>query len=253
MSWFKIFNMKNIPILIPLFLLISLISCSSNQATTAVEAKEISYMKKDILTKNEAEDLLVLREEEKLARDVYMHSYDKYKKQIFYNISLSEQQHMDKVLFLLLKYGLKDPAAIERGKFNNEKLQELYNTLTAQSDISLVEALKVGATIEDLDIFDIDAFMKRTNDVTIIDVYNKLNCGSRNHLRAYVKQIKKYNATYAPQYLSQEKFNTIIKSSQEQCGKNKEKGKGNRMGKGHGQGKGKKKGQGRGRNRNTAW
>ncbi len=216
--------------------------------------EETTYIKKDILTQNEATDLLVLREEEKLARDVYMYAYDKYKTQIFYNISLSEQQHMDKVLFLLLKYGLKDPANAERGIYNNTKLQDLYNKLTAQVNVSLVEALKVGATIEDLDIFDIDEFMSRTNDEAITNVYKKLNCGSRNHLRAFMKQLKKNDATYTPQFLSPERFNKILKGSQEQCGKDgkgqgKGQGKGKGMGKGHGQGGG----QGRGRGRNNGF
>ncbi len=121
-------------------ILISFTSCSSKKTTTI---KDTTYIKKDILSQNEADDLLVLREEEKLARDVYLYSYEKYKTQNFYNISLSEQQHMDKVLFLLLKYGMKDPASMEHGKFNNPKLQNLYNKLTAQSDISLIEALKL--------------------------------------------------------------------------------------------------------------
>ena len=252
--------MKNTLTLLLAILLISIISCSSKKTTTSTKknkkaVKETTYIKKEILTKNEAEDLLVLREEEKIARDVYLYSYDKYNTKIFYNISLSEQQHMDKILFLLLKYGLKDPASMERGKFNNVKLQELYNKLTTQSDISLVEALKVGATIEDLDIFDIDAFMSRTNDVDITKVYKMLNCGSRNHLRAYMKQLKKNDGAYTPQFLSQEKFDKILKGSHEQCGKGNQKGQGKGKGKGQGMGKGQGggHGQGRGRGRNNGF
>jgi hypothetical protein len=235
--------MKNTLILLLSILLISITSCSSKKTTTSTKKsqkteKETTYIKKDILTKNEAEDLLVLREEEKLARDVYLYSYEKYNIKIFYNISLAEQQHMDKILFLLLKYGLKDPANMERGIFNNTKLQDLYNKLTVQSDISLIEALKVGATIEDLDIFDIDNFMSRTNDADITTAYKILNCGSRNHLRAFIKQLKKNDGTYTPQFLAQEKFNKIVKGTQEQCGKGVQKGKGKGMGKGHGQGRG---------------
>jgi len=238
-------------------LLIIITSCSSKKTITKETTMEKeTYIKKDILTKNEAEDLLVLREEEKLARDVYLYSYDKYNTQIFSNISSSEQRHMDKILFLLTKYGLDDPANAVRGKFNNTKLQDLYNKLTAQSDISLIEALRVGATIEDLDIFDIDTFMNRTNDTDIMAVYESLNCGSRNHLRAFMKQLKENKGTYTPQFLTQERFDKILKGSHEQCGKKSKgqgkghgKGKGKGMGKGQGHGNGQGRGQGRGRNR----
>lgn len=236
-------------------LLIIITSCSSKKTITKETTMEKeTYIKKDILTKNEAEDLLVLREEEKLARDVYLYSYDKYNTQIFLNISSSEQRHMDKILFLLTKYGLDNPANAERGKFNNTKLQDLYDKLTAQSDISLIEALRVGATIEDLDIFDIDSFMNRTNDTDIMAVYESLNCGSRNHLRAFMKQLKENKGTYTPQFLTQERFDKILKGSHEQCGKKskgqgKGHGKGKGMGKGQGHGNGQGRGQGRGRNR----
>ncbi len=245
---------------IPLFTLLMIItSCSSKKATTkGATMEEKTYIKKDILTKNEAEDLLVLREEEKLARDVYLYSYDKYNTQIFSNISSSEQRHMDKILFLLTKYGLDDPASTIRGKFNNTKLQDLYNKLTAQSDISLIEALRVGATIEDLDIFDIDSFMNRTNDTKITAVYESLNCGSRNHLRAFMKQLKENKGTYTPQFLTPERFDKILKGSHEQCGKKSKgkghgKGKGKGMGQGHGKGQGRGRGRGQGMGRNRSW
>ncbi|MBT33962.1 MAG: hypothetical protein CMO01_30230, partial [Thalassobius sp.] len=114
----------------------------------------------DVLSNQEISDLLFLREEEKLARDVYMYSFNKYSQSIFTNISNSEQSHMNSVLSLLDKYGLTDPVTNnEAGVFANEELQELYNQLTDLSDTSLSKALEVGANIEDLDIKDIETFM----------------------------------------------------------------------------------------------
>ena len=249
--------MKNISILSLFIVLITISSCASKKGknSTTKNIAKTTYIKKDILTKNEADDLLLLIEEEKLARDVYMYSYEKYKAEIFHNISLSEQQHINKVSFLLIKYGLKNPSKVEIGKFNNVKYQELYNKLIAQSDISLIEALKVGATIEDLDIFDINDFMSRTNDADITNVYKKLNCGSKNHIRSFIKQLKKNNATYTPQFLSQEKLKEILKGFKEQCNKKMEnrKGQGHGQGKGKGHGQGRGQGQGRGKNRNIGF
>jgi hypothetical protein len=128
--------------------LIVLSSCSNdndNQSTVA-------------LTQAEVTDLKFLREEEKLARDVYLYCYNKYQVSIFNSISQSEQTHMDSVLSLLNKYGITDSASTEIGVFNNADLQLLYTNLTNQSNTSLIEALRVGATIEDLDINDIEQF-----------------------------------------------------------------------------------------------
>lgn len=179
----------------------------------------ISQDSNTVLTQEEKDDLIFLREEEKLARDVYLFSYDKYGEEIFSNISQSEQRHMDKVLTLLEKYNLKDPVSSERGVFTNQTLQKLYNDLIALSGSSLIEALKVGATIEDLDIRDIGLNEDRTTISDIEDVYRKLKCASTNHMRGFNAKIIENGTTYAPQYITIDYFNTIINSTNQQCGK----------------------------------
>jgi hypothetical protein len=173
------------------------------------------------LSQAEINDLKFLREEEKLARDVYLYSYDKYQLMIFDNISQSEQRHMNSVLNLLNKYGIPDPASTEIGVFNNTDLQKLYNILTKQADISSVEALKAGATIEDLDINDIDDFTANTTKPDLLNVYGNLNCGSKNHIRAFTRWLENEEVTYTPQYLSIEEYNVILSSSNGGCGNNK--------------------------------
>jgi len=170
------------------------------------------------LTDEEKEDLLFLREEEKLARDVYLYAYEKYGLRIFQNISGSEQNHMNMVLALLIKYELEDPASPEVGVFNNPELQTLYDELTALVDQSETDALIVGATIEDLDINDIHTFQERTEKLDLLDVYGKLECGSRNHLRSYYGELVNRDVTYSPQFISQEEFDEIVNSPHERCG-----------------------------------
>ena len=170
------------------------------------------------LTKEEIKDLNYLREEEKLARDVYLYAYEKYQMRIFSNISQSEQTHMNRVLDLLTEYGFSDPASSQQGVFTNPELQSLYNSLTAQVDISLVEALKVGATIEDLDIKDIDDFIANTTKPDLLNVYNNLVCGSKNHMRAFNRQLKNKEVIYEPQYISKEELNLILSGSNGGCG-----------------------------------
>ena len=53
------------------------------------------------LNENDINILKHMREEEKLARDVYKHFYLKYELPIFDNISNAEQRHMDCILKIL--------------------------------------------------------------------------------------------------------------------------------------------------------
>lgn len=172
------------------------------------------------LTQNEINDLKFLREEEKLARDVYIYSYNKYKLAIFNSISQSEQTHMNSVLSLLNKYGIPDPSSVQMGIFVNQDLQVLYNNLISQSNISLIEALKVGATIEDLDINDIDDFIINTSKSDLLTVYNNLTCGSKNHIRSFTTELSNNEASYEPQFISSEEYNSIINTPSGGCGNN---------------------------------
>lgn len=170
------------------------------------------------LTQQEQQDLLFLREEEKLARDVYLFSFDLYGDGIFNNIASSEQQHMDEVLNLLNKYGLQDPVSSARGVFKNQELQDLYDDLVAASEVSMVKALIAGATIEDLDINDITGFESQSIKADLLKVYGFLKCGSRNHLRSFNDRLDILGFDYVPQYISAEEFDSIISSEIERCG-----------------------------------
>lgn len=172
------------------------------------------------LTQNEINDLKFLREEEKLARDVYIYSYNKYKLAVFNSISQSEQTHMNSVLSLLNKYGIPDPSSVQLGIFVNQDLQVLYNNLISQSNISLIEALKVGATIEDLDINDIDDFIINTSKSDLLTVYNNLTCGSKNHIRSFTTELSNNEVSYEPQFISLEEYNSIINTPSGGCGNN---------------------------------
>jgi len=167
------------------------------------------------LTSTEQAGILYVREEEKLAHDVYMALYDKWNLPIFQNIASSEETHTSAMKLLIERYGLTDPALPEEGKFTNNDLQDLYNQLVAQGEQSLIDALKVGAAIEELDLLDIQKYVDATDKGDLKLVYESLMKGSRNHLRAFVSTLKNYGVTYTPQYLSQEEYDQIINSSME--------------------------------------
>ncbi len=163
------------------------------------------------LSDDEAAGLSYMREEEKLARDVYLTLYDTWGDPVFSNIARSEQQHTDAVKYLLDLYDLPDPVVDDSvGVFTNPDLQALYTQLVEQGQQSLEEALRVGATIEEIDILDLEAWQEKTEDTTILTVFQNLERGSDHHLRAFVGRLEALGSSYTPQHLSQEQYDEII-------------------------------------------
>ncbi len=168
------------------------------------------------LDEDEKAGLLLMREEEKLARDVYNYLYEKWNLRVFTNIARAEQTHMDAVALLIERYNLTDPTSNNTpGKFENEELQKLYDSLTKTGEESLKDALSIGATVEDLDISDLRKLIEQTDNNDIKIVYQNLEKGSRNHLRAFVSQLQREGSNYSPQYISKEYYNRIINSDSE--------------------------------------
>jgi hypothetical protein len=179
-------------------------------------AKLLDTISTWIISDQEKIWLIQMREEEKLARDVYTTLGEKRWNRIFSNISESEQTHTTAVKNLLDIYSIPDPVLDDSvGKFTSSAMQKLYNDLVSQWDKSLLDALIVGATVEDLDIRDLNVLIKQTDKQDIITIYNNLNKWSRNHLRAYIKNITNNGGNYIPQYISLLEYNEIIWSQQE--------------------------------------
>lgn len=150
----------------------------------------VGYAQTVDLTAEEIDCLTYLREEEKLARDVYIFLYDKWQSRIFKNISVSEQMHMDAIKTLLQTYEIPDPAeGNEEGVFTNADLQALYYKLVRDGSVSLVEALKVGVLIEEMDILDLKEGIVSNERKDIITVYSNLLLGSLNHLESFESKL----------------------------------------------------------------
>lgn len=195
--------------------------------TVALETVVSSMVVGD-LTEVEAEGLIFMREEEKLARDVYLTLYDQWDIPIFQNIARSEQTHTDAIKNLLDTYGLVDPMVNDKiGVFINPDLQALYDQLVAQGSQSLSDALKVGVAIEEIDILDLEKYIAQTDHADIQLVYENLLKGSRNHLRAFVSTLQRQTGeTYQPQYLSQDVYDAIVGSAIERGGNRNGNGNG---------------------------
>jgi hypothetical protein len=195
--------------------------------TVALETVVSSMVVGD-LTEVEAEGLIFMREEEKLARDVYLTLYDQWDIPIFQNIARSEQTHTDAIKNLLDTYGLVDPMVNDKiGVFVNPDLQALYDQLVEMGSQSLSDALKVGIAIEEIDILDLEKHIAQTDHADIQLVYENLLKGSRNHLRAFVSTLQRQTGeTYQPQYLSQDVYDAIVGSAIERGGNRNGNGNG---------------------------
>ena len=194
----KTINMKTIRKYFPFFI-ISLFfmigSCSGpidqiDETYGDVELKKGTIKKSVTLTQEEIDGILFMREEEKLAHDVYVTFYDLYANKIFLNIAASEQRHTEAVLRLINFYGLEDPAKEGIGEFKNQELQDLYDLLMSMGT-DLISALKVGVLIEETDIEDITALMEQTEVKNILQVYGNLLNGSLNHLKSFESTLDK--------------------------------------------------------------
>lgn len=169
----------------------------------------------DDLSSEEIDGLAFMREEEKVARDVYLTLGDLWGTQVFSNIARSEQNHMDAIGTLLDRYDIADPAAgNDIGEFTNLDLQALYDTLVDLGSDSLADALAVGALIEETDIEDLINELATVEHSDIQTVYERLLAGSNNHLRAFTSTLARQTGeTYEPQVLDQQTYDDIVSAS----------------------------------------
>lgn len=179
------------------------------------------------LKQTDIDGLLLMREEEKMAQDVYDSFYGTYGVINFDRISNSETRHTEAVLALINHFGLKDPALSSAGKFSNQAIQTLYNQLIAAGTSSNA-ALSTGAYIEEYDIADLKKLIAETTNPDILMVYTNLLKGSENHLRAFVRVLSMQGITYKAQILSSDDFNAIIAGANSSgAGKGRGRNRGN--------------------------
>lgn len=169
-----------------------------------------------VISEEDKNALLFMLEEEKLARDTYTFLYDTWGMVQFNNIKQSEESHMTAVVTLLEAYNA-DYEILPNGKFDNSDLQALYNKFEEDGVMDEVSALNIGATIEDLDIVDLEEHIQATTNSDIANVFASLQCGSRNHLRSFTQSLENIGSSYEPQFLTVEEYQSILDGSHEQC------------------------------------
>ena len=207
------FTKRLAPFLLALSMGVGLAACGSEGAGQgAAGLVPAANPSEGPLTKAEADTLVFMREEEKLARDVYLAlgPLDS----MFANIAASEQKHMDALKLLLDRYAVADPA-LAQGVFANPELQKLYDQLVADGRRSQLDAYRVGALIEELDIADLERLTALLTHSDVAGTYAQLTRGSRNHLRAFDGRITSAGARYTPVHLDQAAYDAIVTSARE--------------------------------------
>ena len=163
------------------------------------------------LSAAEQQTLSFMREEEKLARDVYQVLYKTYPLRPFANIAAAEQQHMDALKHLVQRYQILDPVKTEQaGQFTDNSLTQLYQALIQRGQSSEIAALQVGALIEETDIQDLRKALANTQTPLLKQTYQNLLEGSYRHLQAFVRQLKQRQQAYQAQVLTPAELKQIL-------------------------------------------
>lgn len=147
------------------------------QGTTVVAAADADL----------AEDLKFMREEERMARDLYKAFADKYDNAApFRNITVSEDRHYDSVGALLDRYDVADPSEGKAaGTYAFPEIQKLYDGWLAEGNASLQAAYAVGVELETADIADLKAAVNEHTEADVDQVFGALLNGSEQHLEAF--------------------------------------------------------------------
>jgi len=187
--------LKQAGIALSLIALLSISSMAKNNGQTQstngqVQTQPSTQTTVDTSSSEFSSGLIFMAEEEKVARDVYLYLSEYWGSRIFSNIASSEQTHMDTVEELLNTYSLPVPSTMDsRGVFENSELQELYDSLIAKGQQSLVDALEVGVLIEETDIIDLNELLEENPPSDVATAYNNLLDGSYSHLDSFNKQL----------------------------------------------------------------
>ena len=190
-------------------ILVSIIIASfAFTASNAIAAKKGRSSSSATLDNIEASHLTFMREEEKLARDVYLTLAEQYPGQLVFSriATRSEQTHTDTMRDKLEQFNLPDPnpdtnnLPTSMGIFTGAEwgwyFTEKFEALTKKGMQSELAALYVGAFIEELDMKDIAVCpqvmidhgylspcgLEYTDERALQTAYSSLISGSESHL-----------------------------------------------------------------------
>jgi hypothetical protein len=161
------------------------------------------------LTADEIEFIFAVREDEKVARDMYFSFFGKFGLKPFENIGKAEDNHIKATEKLFDYYEIDYPTLSENGKFEDAIRQKLYDSLLLKGTPEL-EAFKVMALLEESNIVEYGEVLKTIVNPNIKIVIENLAMASANHFKAAIRQITALGGTYTPALMTQEQYRTVI-------------------------------------------
>lgn len=172
---------------------------------------------KGTLTQEEINALVHMREEEKLARDIYTVLGETTLSAVFKNIPRSEQTHMDAFDQLLDRYEILDPVIDESaiGTFTDPFFTNLFIELKEKGQQSDKDAFEVGAMVEDLNMANLIKYGEATDKPDLQLAYNTLLKQSKNHMSAFVRQLDRLGYEFEPKYITSEQLSIAVMEGKE--------------------------------------
>jgi len=161
------------------------------------------------LTADEIEFIYAVREDEKVARDLYFSFFGTFGLKPFENIGKAEDNHIKATEKLFDYYEIDYPALSENGKFENAIRQKLFDSLLLKGTPEL-EAFKVMAMLEESNIVEYGEVLKTIANPNIKIVIENLARASANHFKAAIRQITALGGTYTPALMTQEQYRAVI-------------------------------------------
>lgn len=157
-------------------------------------------------------------DEERMAGELYLALGEMHAARPFTNIPRAEARHRELLQNLAARAGLPIPAATVAGRYETAAIQARYDALLARGRGSPLEALKVGALVEEQDIADLRALAITTDQAELKAAIAALERGSQHHLNAFVRNLEARGVSYAPQVLDAEVYAALIADNCERAG-----------------------------------
>ncbi len=159
----------------------------------------------------EQQNLVFMREEEKLAWDLYREMHQIWGLSVFKSVSGEEKEHMKKMLGLLQMYNIPDPVQGDvPGRYVNVYISDIYQSLSQQGRRSVQDALKVCALQEEINILDLIRVSQSATQPKVLEVYAELQRNSISHLRSFAHSLEILGIRYQGVKIPQNTIDSIV-------------------------------------------
>lgn len=171
-----------------------------------------SVRNSNLLTEKEVYSITQLIGKEKIAKDVYENFYNQYQNNLFGNIAKRKQKHINIWKNILAKQNIvvdENDAVSETETLKNQFISEGTDEISA---------LKTAVKLEELNFEGIALVNRSSHKKEILEATKGLECGTRNHLLVFYKDLKNKGGKYTHQYISGKQFNNIVNGNVISCG-----------------------------------